>query len=281
MTAAPTHRTTHTKRFVEYKKPVIFFVFIFMLQGIFSPARSEGTGHVEKERLMPLGDSLTAGDGSTHEMGYRKKIQDLLGVDTYQFVGPDSRGVLSDYQSEHTGKIGFGTESLKAFVTTEMPAYFGPKDRKGIILLMVGTNDFLAAAFNVKNSVKNIMEMVDFIDQYNPRIKIYVACPIPIAFKEPSFLAYRTPPAGLTEDTFPVFRKELISSLAMRKRTKSNLYIVDMYSAFVNDETGLCYGNYKINCLVDGVHPNDAGYDVMGVVWANSINHCKKYDLCS
>ena len=45
-----------------------------------------------------------------------------------------------------------------------------------------------------------------------------------------------------------------------------HLILIDMYTAFTQDP------NYKNTLFADGLHPNDAGYALMGQTWYAAIS---------
>ena len=212
--------------------------------------------------LMPLGDSLTLGDSSSDGFAYRKYLQDLLGVFTYRFVGSKATGTLQGYQTAVSGRSGCTSAYLKEFIPKEIQTQFTRRD-KGLVLLHTGTND-IRMDLDPDVSVRNILDIINVIDSYNPGIKIYVAYPIPVIDK-------------LNQSA--EFRQRLKTALMERKKTKNNLFTVDMYQAFIKDTTGLCEGNFE-NCMEDAFHPLENGFFVMAIVWYRSIIDCKGYALC-
>jgi lysophospholipase L1-like esterase len=89
-------------------------------------------------RVMPLGDSLTAGYPLTHELSYRKKLRDGLRQAGFQidYVGSfnqDGGDPLDDLA--HQGAVGSSVQGIGNAAAWEA---FKPD----IVLLMAGTNDF-------------------------------------------------------------------------------------------------------------------------------------------
>jgi len=123
-------------------------------------------------RIMPLGDSITDGDCSTHLGGYRIYLYNLLGNAgvSFDFVGSLQGGNgLPD--SDHEGHSGFRADQL------DVNGYLAlnPPD---IVLLEIGTNDVSVgeSATEVRDDISAIL---DAIHAHNPAIKVILSTVIP------------------------------------------------------------------------------------------------------
>lgn len=219
-----------------------------------------------KPVLIPLGDSITEGYLSTEYWGYRKKLQILQGV-SMRFEGAFTNNMSSEFYSVyHSGVSGETTDEIEARVQGELDTFF-PTLGKGVFLIHAGTND-LAASGQEQIATDNVEDMIDLIDAHNSDIDIYVALIIPNR--------------DSTRNNRIITYNGLLLTM-LQGYSKSNLYIVDINSAFLNDTFGVCSGDWANNCMIDDTHPNDTGYE--GVIarqwyecltWRKGVN-CNGY----
>src|SRR5690606_14762306 len=117
------------------------------------------------------------------------------------------------------------------------------------ILTMSGTG---TTEERIASYVANVEDIIEIIHAHDPTIRIFVALIVPN-----------------TDDTVDarivLYNATLKAMLQNYQSTKSNLYIVDMYSAFVSNP------NWATEWFhADGIHPNDAGFRVMASKWSNA-----------
>ena len=212
---------------------------------------------ISRPYLLSLGDSITAGSYSTDEFGYRKYLQ-ILQNKSHNFVGQYNKpsSGYGEYDPNHGGVSGETCNQIELRVSTNLaylPADATPTDN-GIVLLMCGTNDSLGddeGRTNASNSTKN---MINMIYAHDPDIEIHVAKLIPNQ-------------GGW--DGVPTYNDNFLEPMVTtwQAMTSDTLFLIDQYSAFVNDVYGLCAGDYANNCMYDASHPNDTGYNVMAKQW--------------
>lgn len=213
--------------------------------------------------MVSLGDSITKGVGSTDTFGYRKNFQIYTNL-TYTPVGQYSDPAFdATYGVKHSSVMGNTTSQVETLATTVMTATYLTTVTPGVVLLHTGTNDDHSTQVKIDASVQNVKDIIDIIDAYNPYLKVYVALILPDTTIGGDTVNYNT---------------SLATMLNTYKLTKTNLHIVDMYSAAVNDTFSLCNGDFITNCSSDSVHPNNKGYEVMARQWyaclidSNSVN---------
>lgn len=211
-------------------------------------------------RLMPLGDSITR--GSVDGFGYRDHLQEFLGVNKWDFVGPFAHPATDPiYDVDHAGVSGQSTTQIEARTLDHLNTYMVGNAANSIVLLHAGTNDILTMSGTgtteerIASYVANVEDIIEIIHAHDPTIRIFVALIVPN-----------------TDDTVDarivLYNATLKAMLQNYQSTKSNLYIVDMYSAFVSNP------NWATEWFhADGIHPNDAGFRVMASKWSNAINH--------
>lgn len=208
-------------------------------------------------RIMPLGDSITAGYTDNpvwnvpFEFGYRSKLFQLLSSNgiPVQFVGaslepwnglfglpknkpdPDLRPLAQD---QHEGYGGQGT----AYVLQNIAAWL-TNDRPDIILMMIGINDIGAGQTSAPASVQTALSnIVQRIVTLRPQTHVIIAQIMPYATYTPALQEYND-----------YIRDVLTPAFAARGFRVST---VDQSVNFVTDPAGF--------------HPDPALY-------ANGINH--------
>lgn len=234
----------------------------------------------KKKAILCIGDSITAGvgwdnDGNVaNDWGYRKKLQDLLGIGVYEMVGsvnrPTSDATYGVANWGVSGQIaqwfissGGNTDGIRFEIQRSMSNL----SDDSVVLLHVGTNDIILQYLDNVNKRSNVAiiadinTLIDRIYDANKKIKILVALIVPDRR------------AG--QETFwGVFHDDLKAALITKQATVPTVVIVDMYEAFVNDRYGVCSGDWFNNCMnpFSGDHPSFTGYEgVMARQWADCI----------
>ncbi|MCI0514270.1 GDSL-type esterase/lipase family protein [candidate division KSB1 bacterium] len=137
---------------------------------------SNGQLFAQAIRIMPLGNSLTAGltdAGSNPAGGYRDDLATMLtaeGVD-FNFVGSQTDG--SGFDADHEGHPGWQTDQINAQVSTWLT-----NNSPDIVLFMGGTND-IKQNRAVNLIIADIEQIVDKIHAYNANTRILVSSIIP------------------------------------------------------------------------------------------------------
>jgi lysophospholipase L1-like esterase len=217
--------------------------------------------------IGPLGDSITYGAGSSDGYGYRKQLQaDILARtnDAQRFsrismVGDHADAADSTYFPRHSGVSGESIAQISARLDNVLTNYFyqsSVTDMRGrqIFLIHAGTNDVTAVGGgSYTATLASYTAMLDKIYAYNPNIEIYCALLIP------------RKDSGAAETNNVTFNGLLNTALTTYQATHPNVHIVDMHAAFVADAT------WATDYMSDGLHPNNAGYVVMGDTWNSAI----------
>jgi len=214
--------------------------------------------------LLTVGDSLTFGTGSTNSWSYRKKLQIHQDVE-YAFVGiyddPASDPV---YSVLHSGFPGADTYYMETTILPASIGFFvdGGDPTNSIIIIHAGTNDVLSTTAGREGARDNIEDMIDYVDAYNPDISVY------ISLIAPAEIAGRFVFADVV--TFNGILKTMLDAY---KASKSNLYYVDIHTAFTADTYGYCSGDWYANCMYNDSHPNNDGYSTMADQYNDCINN--------
>jgi lysophospholipase L1-like esterase len=187
-------------------------------------------------RILPLGNSITWGYGSTTGNGYRQPLLSLL-PNPVKYIGSEHSGNMANNENEgHPGAIIF-----------QIALYADPSLalRPNVILLMAGTNDMIGN-FGVDEAPDRLGVLID---------RCVAACPDAVVL-----VAQLTP--SLNEDAqarIEVFNAAIPGLVSQRVREGKKVLTVDM-TKYV-----------KMNGLMDGLHPNDEGYDGMARAWYDSL----------
>ena len=195
-------------------------------------------------RIMPLGDSITRGVGSTDISGYRAVLLDFLSSDTA--YGVDFMGSLNDgpetFDNDHEGHGGYTSSQVASNIFPWLQD--NPAE---IVLLHIGTNDF-------KTSITNVENILATIDQFSQDTWVVLAQII------------NQDPYSSAVSTF----NDNLWSMAQRRILNGDKIIV------VDQENALIYPSD----LSDQLHPNDGGYAKMAQVWAYGLEPLLD-ELCS
>jgi lysophospholipase L1-like esterase len=193
-------------------------------------------------RYLGIGDSITAGDGSSDGQGYRLKLQNLLGP---YFARAEvlTRGREGESSIETANE-----EVLRRTLRDADPAY---------AMVMLGTNDWNdqtcqqggpSACYTIE-SLRTIVE----------GIKDWHSLPV-LATIIPANPRY----SNAARDAFNDQTNVMIKQLAQQE----NIICADLSADFkaAGDLTAL---------FSDNVHPNDAGYQVMAQGWFKAITRAR------
>jgi lysophospholipase L1-like esterase len=205
-------------------------------------------------KVMPLGDSITYGVGSTTGGGYRIEIfhQALQHSQHVTFVGSQTSGPPTvdgvTFPQENEGHSGYtidnggGRSGISPLVVSAMNTY-----KPNIITLMIGTND-VNIQLDLANAPTRLANLVDLILSTDPNVLLVLAQIVP------------TQDDG-TNANVMTYNAAMPQIVSTRAAAGKHIVLVDMYSAFVAD------ANFKTDYMSDSLHPNDAGHAVMGDVW--------------
>ncbi|MHA5052205.1 GDSL-type esterase/lipase family protein [Streptomyces sp. SD15] len=203
------------------------------------------TGRVEADteaegsnlRVMPLGDSITSGVGSSNGTGYRAPLwEDLHTVaKTLNFVGPERDNVMSD--PDHEGHPGFKISQIAAEAKCSVRA-----ERPNVVLLLAGTND-INKDDDLANAPNRLGHLVDQVLSDAPEATVLVATLTPATGSK----AYLQPLIDQYNDQLPRVVKERV---ALGK----HVALVDMSEVTPAD-------------LAEPAHPGDGGYRKMANAW--------------
>ncbi len=194
-------------------------------------------------RLMPLGDSITAGYEAItpppDENGYRGPLFTALSgqVGMVDFVGSQNDGTMADPDNE--GHYGYYINQIANLIKGELKAY-----RPNIVTLHIGTND-LNATHEVSTAPLRLAALIDEIMAAEPDATLLVAQLIPSS-------------KASTEANIESYNAQIPAIVQARASKGEHVAVVSMSSVTTAD-------------LTDDIHPNDTGYQKMAVAWDGAV----------
>jgi lysophospholipase L1-like esterase len=193
-------------------------------------------------RIMPLGDSITAGIGTLDRGGYREPLLEKCQISGWNvsFVGSQQDGpgnMLDRYNEGHPGwRIDQISRKVVGWLEATQPQ---------IILLHIGTNDIIQG-YSPGVAAARLQYLLDQITTTEPNTDVIVAQIIPLGkpLLDAKVAAYNRYIPFITHQ--------------MAARGK-HVLCIDMYNVV------------PVGDLVDGIHPNVAGYALMANEWYQAL----------
>ncbi|KAF4512482.1 hypothetical protein G6O67_001617 [Ophiocordyceps sinensis] len=193
-------------------------------------------------RLMPLGASITYGLKSSDGNGYRQDLRQMLVRDGYRvdMVGSRKAGSMSDNDNE--GWPGLRIEQVQAKGDMSVPRL-----KPNLVAVNAGTND-CAQNFDIAGAGGRMNRLLESVWAKSPRSTI--------------ILSTLLVNGNSTIEARVLRVNEQLRSLARRKAAaKKRMVLAEMHGA----------DGPRKDDLVDGTHPNDAGYNKMAKIWHKGI----------
>ncbi len=200
-------------------------------------------------KIMPLGDSITYGVGSTNNNGYRKPLYlDLTAAGyNFDFVGSVTQ-INGDFPDpNHEGHSGWHADGCPLpyppgdvldYVYDWLTA--NPAD---IVLLHIGTNDITYGG----QDANEVSDILNEVDRFSTDIKVILALIIDRRTHSPATTQFNTDVNNMAQN---------------RIAAGDDIIIVDMEHALDYNDT---------NDMADELHPNNFGYDKMADVWFGAL----------
>jgi hypothetical protein len=208
---------------------------------------------------MPLGDSITEGTGSSGG-GYRVELFRLAVTNSKHltFVGRSANGPATvagqPFPKNHEGYPHYTIDDEPAFGRMGISPLVDQGitlDQPNIILLMIGTND-VNNAIDLAGAPTRLGALLDRMTADAPGALIVVARITPTA-------------SDMTNLDVVAYNDAIPGLVQARTTTGKHILVVDMYAAMTANPS------YKTALMHDGLHPNDAGYVIMGQTWYDAI----------
>lgn len=208
-------------------------------------------------RIMPFGDSITFGVGSTGG-GYRLPLFEALsgGRRAFTFVGRVANGPETwkgaTFPRGHEGYSGYTIEPCggrPGIAPLAIGAVTAAKPH--VVLLMIGTND-VGAGCDLKTAGERLGRLIDTLVEAAPEALVVVASPVPS--QDPVF-----------DEHAQVYARDIPEVVRLRRASGKHVLFVDMQPTFQAE------ASFRTRLFTDVLHPNDAGYAVMAKVWLSAL----------
>jgi lysophospholipase L1-like esterase len=188
-------------------------------------------------RIMPLGDSITAGPGCWRAFLWNQ-LQ-AAGYTNIDFVGSVQGGGCnsgSAYDVDHEGHSGFSATGIAD--NNQLPPWLSAA-RPDVVIMHLGTNDMWGGSIPLANKLNAITKLVGQIRANNANIKIVVAQIIPMS---PSNCPTCAVDVVAFNDALPNWAASLTTA-------QSPIFLADVWTGF--DVVADTY---------DSVHPVTSGF---------------------
>lgn len=195
-------------------------------------------------KIMPLGDSITYGQGSAG--GYRAPLYKLLANANYNvnFIGSQTDNAPAWLpQTNHEGHSGYRIDQIQSGFLNWIKSTSTPD----IILLLIGTNDY-GQNKDTNNAATRLDQLITLITKNVPDAKLVVAN-----------LTVRTDYPNLETSIENGFNPYVPTIVANHAALGQHVSFVDMHAALSASDLG------------DKLHPNESGYNKMANTWFNAI----------
>src|SRR5689334_16762788 len=161
------------------RKPILYALVAALAAVLALAVAQPAASAVAPVRIMPLGDSITAGPGC-----WRAKLWNRLqttGYPNIDFVGTQSDGGGCNpgfpYDTDHEGHGGFSATGIAA--NNQLPPWLAAA-RPDVVLMHLGTNDMWGGYLATATKLAAFTKLVGQMRASNPAMKILVAQIIPM-----------------------------------------------------------------------------------------------------
>lgn len=196
--------------------------------------------------VLPLGDSITHGFGSSDDGGYRTPLYKLVLAANQKvtFVGSRSNGPSmvsgQTFPKAHEGHDGISVTGI----TAQVPPAKAFGTTPHIVLLHIGTNDMTSNA-NPTTTANNLDKLVTNLVQAAPDALVVVAKIVPLGYNNSNY------------DQYIAKIPDVVSAHAAKNE---HVILLDMSKLPSSDIKGN-----------GDVHPTDKGYADMADLWYGAI----------
>ncbi|KAI1349972.1 SGNH hydrolase-type esterase domain-containing protein [Xylaria sp. FL0043] len=200
-------------------------------------------------RVMFIGASMTLGEHSTGERGYRKQIRDWLVSqgNEVNYVGQNRYGDFLDNDVQ-----AFGAQPIKP--TLDRCKEIVPQTQPNLILINAGSSDcFQQQHWGPAFVLQKMRALVDYLFEASPRAAIIMSTII-------------TSPWDNVEDCVRSANAQIRQVAADLIREGKPVVLAEMHP-----DQGLPNRVEKKHIGKDNMHPIDAGYFLMGDIFIESI----------
>lgn len=205
----------------------------------------DGTNVPEPLRIMPLGDSITYGSGSSNGWGYRGDLElelaqqnGTMHYGAVQYLGSQQSGpALNDDNNE--GHPGWLIGDIAGIADSVLATY-----RPDVVLLHIGTND-MNNNVDPGGAPARLGSLIDQILRDDPQVTVLVSTIVPAAFPD-------------TAARIATYNAAIPGVVQARQAAGKRVSLVRMDAVTTAD-------------LADGLHPNNRGYQKMAEAFYDGI----------
>lgn len=212
------------------------------------------TSSTQSVRVMPLGDSITYGQGSCTGNGYRQPLAGLIaGQSRYSvdFVGSQQHGGMAD--PDHEGHPGYTIDQLRAGVDGWIKAA-----HPDVVLLDIGTND-MNQDIDQSHAADRATVLINQIFADQPGITIIMQGLVPTT---PGW-TYQ----GLSQP-IAQYNSQLKQLQATEQQAGKHFTFVDAPALTPTNQADASHPSQ----MADGLRPNDAGYPLLAQNFFTALN---------
>lgn len=253
--------------------------------GLVLPSAGAADSGAKTVKIMPLGDSIT--DGYWEQGGYRKYLSYTMaqkGYTNIDFVGPKGsdtetftyNGKEVSYDGNYAGYSGYaiqkmnGAEPRNGILETLSEGDYIKVYSPDIVLLQIGTNDVISS-YN-EGAAERLENLINYIlTEGTPDEQVFVTT-IPdmdAVTAADWFWSYGEVKWGSTKEEFAT----VIQGYVDAYNASVEKVVKKMQSEGKNVLLGDIHSVVDVSTdLYDGVHPNEAGYEKMGLYWAEVLD---------
>jgi lysophospholipase L1-like esterase len=222
----------------------------------YNPCPPKGTPCI----ALPLGDSITQGAGSPAPGGgYRVELfhQAVSHGQSITFVGSAASGPtqvdMVPFPRAHEGHGGYTIQQISDLITTNDTIRTYKPD---IVMLELGTNNVRspseAGAAQIPQALEALGSLIDKILASDSHLLLIVAQITPTQ-------------SDASEARVRVYNAGIPKLVQTRAAAGKHIAIVDVFSRFVANP------DYRTAYFGSEVHPNGAGYVVLGDAWYSAV----------
>lgn len=221
---------------------------------ILSMIQCDKPAEISPTNIMALGESTTAA-----APGYRKKFVDLAKEDNLNIdmIGPNSDGTQLSFDDDHAGFRGRTCSDLLLLIDSELANY-----TPDIIILWEGTNDCGWAYQSYIQNHQTIDELSLLIDKIfvkYPGVRLFVGSVPPMS--DAAYGVYNTP-QGVANGNVIALNNAMPEMIHSKVMAGKKVHFVDARSIL----------SVSTDISSDGIHPNQTGYEKMGVLFYNAVH---------
>ncbi|WP_327070512.1 GDSL-type esterase/lipase family protein [Kitasatospora sp. NBC_01302] len=219
-----------------------------------TPATASAAAQPPSVRVMPLGDSITYGQGSCTGGGYRLPLANLVaGQSRYSvdFVGSQQHGAMAD--PDHEGHPGYRTDQILGGVDGWLAAA-----HPDVVLLHIGIND-LNQGVDQNTAANTAHQLIDRIFADQPGVTVIMQGLIPT-----------TPGWNYQGLSQPIaqYNTQLKQVESAEQAAGKHFTFVDAPALTATNQADSSHPAQ----MADGLHPNDSGYALLAQNFYTSLD---------